>query len=562
MVAGNLCGKLRKIILLGIALCLAVLLCSPALAAQEPEFRLDMDNLNLQRGVSATIIISLQNAQGAEVVNIEGLEYFDVLSQGQSTSTSISGLNTTFKTDLHYTVMPKTTGQFTLKANISYKGQAYTSNALDVTIRESSAADDGDIRDLFIVTNLPQTDIYLGEKAVVTYELYSLYYIDNFGFTDSTTIDGMITKDIPLGQIEATPAYVGGVNYAKYIIKQLVLDPIKPGVQTIPSFNLQVNIITEGGSIGFFSGFFNSSIPRYLQTEAKELSVKPIPTQGRPKDFSGIVGQLQLQGNFSREQVNYGDSLSLQIMAYGNCNLDSLKKVVSGEIPGFKVYETAKNTTESVKDNAYYVQREFEAILVPEINGAINIAPISLSYFNPVSKKYERAELAGATIEVLGDIPEQSSGSGRGSLAASIETVTIAQVNYTSPKDDYFLLQVNKKVLYGILIGIAVLLTLAAIMLWLVKKHKQQDQALKSLYKQALASNDIHEAYSLFCAMIKHCYGLSLKASPQKAVLNDLPDAALAVQVVGVMDYMESGAGKECSVLKEKISGVYRIIMH
>jgi hypothetical protein len=284
-----------------------------------------------------------------------------------------------------------------------------------------------------------------------------------------------------------------------------------------------------------------------------------LPTQGKPKDFSGIVGELQLHGQFSREQVNYGDSLSLQIMAYGNCNLDGLKKAVNGEVPGFAVYETTKNTVESVIDNTYFVQREFEAILVPEKNGLIDIAPISISYFSPASEKYERASIPGAAIEVLGDMPQLSSG--RGNLAASIETVKIAQVNYTGDNDDFFLLQVSKKVFYGVLIGLAALLVLAAIVFWLVLKRKKQDQTLKTLYKQLLAAKDINEVYGLFCTMIKHCYGLSLKASSQKAVLSSLPDADLAVQVVAIMDYMESHEEKECSHLKEKISGAYRMIL-
>jgi hypothetical protein len=556
---GKLAGKFRKIILLGLTLCLTVLLCSPALAAQEPVFRLDMDNLNLQRGVSSTLVVSMQNAQGAETVTIEGLENFDVLSQSQSTSTNIVNGSTTYQTDLHITIMPKTTGQFTLKANIRYNGQAYETNALEVTVRESSATDDGAAQDIFVTTILSKADPYLGEKVIISYELYSLYYIENFGFTDNTTINGMIAKDIPADQLNAEYIYLDGVRYAKYEIKQLMLDPIKSGPQTIPSFNLQVNIITEESSGGIFGGFLNSSRPVYLQTEAKELLVKPLPAEGRPKDFSGIVGELQLHGNYSREQVNYGDSLSLQIIASGNCNLDGLKKAINGEVPGFAVYETTKNTTESVIDNAYYVQREFEAILVPEKNGVIDIAPISISYFNPASKKYERAQIPGATIEVLGDMPQLSSG--RGSLAAAIETVKIAQVNYTSENDDYIMLQVKKQVLYGILLGLIVLLIIAAIVLWLVLKRKKQDQALKSLYKQLMFSKDTNEVYSLFCSMIKHCYEVSLKASSQRAVISNLPDAALAAQVVEIMDYMESQEQKDCQHLKDKTSSVYRMFL-
>ena len=551
--------KLNLIILeLVLCLCMAAFFHVPALAAQEPVFRIDINSLNLQKGISANFVISLVNAQGARVLNIEGIEGFNVLSQVQNITNSIINGEVTYRVDLHYTIMPKTAGQYTLKANIQYNDQPHETNALQVSVSEGSDNGKEPARELFIKTVSSNTEFWLGEKIVVTYELYSRYNIENFGFRDSIAIDGVLLKEIPGSQPTAEYVYVEGDRYVKYIAKQLIIDPVKPGICSIPSFNFQVNVITGGGN-----NFFRSSTTMYLQTEEKSLAVKSLPQEGKPKDFSGVVGELQLDGRYSREEMKYGDSFTLYVTASGNCNLDGLKNIINGEIPGISVYENQKNVTESVVNNQYHVQKAFEAILVPEKTGILEVAPISVSYFNPVTEKYEKAEIPGVTIEVSGDMPQP--GNYSGGQPGAVETVTINQVNYVNTDNGYFTINVKKEWLYVVSIWIFVLIILAVILIWAVSNRKKQDPVLKSLYKQLMDSKDINEIYNLFNTMIKHCYKFSLKASSRNTIRSSLTDAGLAEQAADIMDYMESAKAhdeKGYIYLQNKISGIYRKLLY
>jgi len=63
--------------------------------------------------------------------------------------------------------------------------------------------------------------------------------------------------------------------------------------------------------------------------------------------------------------------------------------------------------------------------------------------------------------------------------------------------------------------------------------------------------------------MIKHCYNLSLKATSKSGVKTNIPDADVALQVVSVMDYIESAKIDETgghNHIKNKIKEIYRII--
>jgi hypothetical protein len=542
-------GKLRKSLVFALALCAAaVLLCISAAATKMPAFRLDMDSLNLQKGISANIIVSLENAPGAEIVGIEGIENFDVLSQSKSTITGNINNITTYQENITYIIMPRAAGQFMLKAYIAYNGQLYETNALQATVGENGGKT---APDLFISTVVSHTQSYLGEKIIVTYELYSRYNIYDFGFLDNFAIDGAVAKDIPANRLKHDYVYLDGEGYAMFEVKQLIVDPIKAGGYVIPSFNFQVNVQTSGGS-------FRSSTPVYLQTESKEFTVIPLPSEGKPANFSGIVGELQLNSRYSREEVDYGDSLVLYVTASGDCNLDNLKNI-AGAIPGFSVYETQKNTEESVENGEYRIQKAFEAILVPEKTGKLDISPILISYFNPVTEKYETAEIPGAAITVLGEMPRPNSG---GDFFAGFEPVIISQVRYTDPDDAYFTLQMKKQTVFIILLGIGVLAVVAFVLVRLALTAKKQDPAA-SLYRQLMGKKDAREIYNIFSSMIRHSYNLSLKASSKDNIISRLPDENLASRVADIMDYMESPEALEASgytLLRDKIKDIYRII--
>ena len=66
-------GKRNKALFICLIILVAVVYANATAVAQEPSFRLDLDNLNLQIGVSTRLTLSMINAQGAEVVEIEGL---------------------------------------------------------------------------------------------------------------------------------------------------------------------------------------------------------------------------------------------------------------------------------------------------------------------------------------------------------------------------------------------------------------------------------------------------------------------------------------------------------
>jgi len=521
------------------------------LAAETPQFRMEIDGLNLVKGVSANLVLTVTNAKGAEVTGISGLEDFDVISGSTSTSTTIVNGSTTYEEKAIYVIIPKKTGKFIIRGNVEYDGKAYQTNELQLYISEADNTSNGKAQDLFIKTLLSNNEAYVGQKIVLAYELYSRYNIENFGFLDNTGIKDCISTNVPEDKLKSEITYVDGKKYAKFEARQSFITPIKAGTYSIPAYNFQANVSTEG--------FFSSSKPVYLQTDAKELTVKPLPSENRPADFSGIIGKLKLEAEYSAREVEYGGSLTLRVTASGNCSLDSLKEILKGDLSDFTIYQTEKNFDEGIENNQYQAKKEFEVILVPKVNGDVRIDPIYISYFNPESGSYEKAEIPGATIAVKGEAEKAQTG--EGNEMPSIETVRIDQVSYKPQNEGYLTIQMKKDYLYTGLALFAALLILAASAYFIIKHMGKRDKKLQDIYKQLIKAEDQNEIYSLFNSMIKHCFSLSLKASSRETIANRIADSRLVEPILEIMDFMENK--KYCSniadiCLKTKIKEIYK----
>lgn len=551
-------GNKSKISFMLLIIIILMLVMSVNVLAKDPEFRLDINSLNLKKGESTTLVLSLINAQGAKITIINGLENFEVVSTHQSNSTQIINGDITVQADMNYVIIPKNVGEFKLQGNVNYNGKVYQTNELTVRVSEGENMPSNEILDIFVKTTLSDDEIYLGQKVVLTYELYSRYNIEDYGFRDNIEINGFLLKDIPQDKLKAEFVYLEGNKYIKYEVRQIYLSPIKAGTYTIPEYNFQANISTG-------RGFFSSSEPKYFKTEAKQLTVKTLP-ENKPSDFSGLVGTLNLQSEYSRQEVPYGDSLTLKVTASGNCDLSALDKIAKNGIPDFTVYETAKDTQESIVDNKYLAQKEFEIILVPEKNGELKIDPINISYFDTEQGSYKNAEIPGATITVTGTAPQaQTQAQTQNGGSQITQKVVVDRVNYSPVNEGYLIIQLKKEHLFLALILLALLAILVVTAILLSKHPRKQDKALLAMYKQMKSSKDKREIYDILNNMIKHRFNLSLKASSKDVIKERLAQHNLEDKVLEIMDYMENGKMQEGNgeaFLKERVNKIYKILVN
>ncbi|HEY7697538.1 MAG TPA: BatD family protein [Vicinamibacteria bacterium] len=130
--------------------------------------------------------------------------------------------------------------------------------------------------------------------------------------------------------------------------------------------------------------------------------MKPLPTDGRPANFSGAVGQYELGLEVDKEKVAAGDPLTVDVVVQGQGNL---KTVEVPELPtpqNFRAYEPKTEEKLAATPSGFGGEKRWEFVLVPSSPGRYQVGPLSFSYFDPKTERYVETSADPVTLEVEG----------------------------------------------------------------------------------------------------------------------------------------------------------------
>ena len=138
--------------------------------------------------------------------------------------------------------------------------------------------------------------------------------------------------------------------------------------------------VLERRSRGFFS--FSSSSTKRIRLSPFTLTVHKLPSQNRPANFSGAVGEFKLNGTLSKSSVRPGDIITLSLELKGSGWLNDAPMPSPEKTDNFKCYPPKEILREKNKIRT-------EQIFIPNSTNAVAIAPAAFNYFNPKTEKYE-----------------------------------------------------------------------------------------------------------------------------------------------------------------------------
>lgn len=139
----------------------------------------------------------------------------------------------------------------------------------------------------------------------------------------------------------------------------------------------------------FFDNFFGSvrEKPMTLRTDPLKLGVLSLPTENRPDDFSGAVGQFTLRSEATPTHVAVGDPVTLKVEVTGAGNFDRVNLPGLQESDVWKTYR-ANSTFDPTDDAGYRGTKTFEQAIVPQKGGPQEVPAIHFSYFDPDLGRY------------------------------------------------------------------------------------------------------------------------------------------------------------------------------
>ena len=102
------------------------------------------------------------------------------------------------------------------------------------------------------------------------------------------------------------------------------------------------------------------------------------------------MGKLDLKATLNKESVNVNDAINFKITITGNGNLKIASAPVLKLSPDIEVYDPKISDDLKNGPNGTTGQKSFEYLIIPRHYGDFTIPPVSYSYFNIASGRYEK----------------------------------------------------------------------------------------------------------------------------------------------------------------------------
>jgi hypothetical protein len=179
---------------------------------------------------------------------------------------------------------------------------------------------------------------------------------------------------------------------------------VKTGSFTFGHFTASAVIVLPGQNPDgdpFFQQFFNQGEQKQitLATESVAVDSLPLPTAGRPADFTGAVGNYTMTATAGPTTVTVGDPITVRVQISGRGALDSLTLPAQDAWHDFKTYPpTAK--VEASDDFGFQGSKTFEQIISPLNSDVHELPPLAFSFFNPDDGQYHTLTHAAVPLVV------------------------------------------------------------------------------------------------------------------------------------------------------------------
>lgn len=403
-----------------------VLLCALALlpravpvAAQDVSVRSYLDRTQI--GVNQQFLLSVEVSGSQQLTGNPALPDVSAFARvlGSSTSQQMQVVNGRRSVSLRidYRLQATQLGQFEIGGMVvTVAGRAYRTDPVTVTIVQSATPPSGGGNagraggapvageELFLRATVDKRQVYQNEPVIVEYKIYTLVQVDSYSVLDQPGTAGFWAEEYPLqGSPQTSAEVLNGRRYTVATLKKTALFPTGAGVRTIEPLSIEAQVRVRGRD-GFFGGsLFARRAPAVIASDPIDIDVMPLPSEGRPAEFTGHVGTLRISASVDKLQVATNEAVSLQIRIDGEGNIRTLPTPDIDFPLDFEVYPPEEGESINRGEAAITGSKTYEYVLIPRAPGTKTIPPITLNFFDRGRGVYASVGTDPIVIEVTGE---------------------------------------------------------------------------------------------------------------------------------------------------------------
>ena len=429
----------------------------------------------------------------------------------QSISNSwLNGKRSYLKT-YSYFLVPRAQGNFIInQATIEIDDQIYKTTSLNIIVtaavikpKDENSADYLASENVHLIAEISKTNPYLNEAITVVYKLYvsnevsitrgwQEIAIPKFEDFWSQNIEDKGKQQVFKGTFKGKP-------YRYVILRKAVLYPQKTGPLIIEPLTLDIPIDVQGNLRDMFGRRRMTRVNITISAGKRTITVKPLPIEGKPDNFSGAVGAFNFNVSTNKLTLDANEALELKIRVNGTGNL-KLFNLPSINLPSsLEVYEPIRDNkiAVNIKGMDGFINDTYTVI--PQYKGSYPIRPITFSYFDPVLKSYKTVSSEEIIIQVKNG-PVTNQPNKLKENTSNENTISLANDQFKYIKTSVKLISINrpkffKTSLFWCLTGIPFLLIPIIILIGTARRKKLSDVEGKRFRKATkLAKKYLSEA--------------------------------------------------------------------
>jgi hypothetical protein len=445
-----------------------LLVLLPSVGLADTSVKATIDRTNVPVGEEILLKITVQSdEETVDSPRFEELTAFDIISSGSSKNLQWINGQTSVSFTYQYRLRARDEGEFTIgPATVRAGGKEYRTRAFKVRVTPartqppsqqqqqqqpppnvSEPVTPPSNRHIFITADLDRDTAYINQPVTYTFRFYKAERLLSSPSYERPSFPGFWVEELPPQR--HFNRVINGVNYEVTEVRY-ALFPTDAGPKRIAPSRLKATIASRSkGRRNPFSIFGDDIFGRFDRGEAVNLTTKPIsltvlplPADGKPDDFSGLVGKFSLDIHADQLTASVGDPLTVTLTVQGRGNIKSAPMPSFDTIPGLRTF--AAGSSEEVSTANYQIsgRKTFDQVFVPQRPGKYQLPEFKLSYFDPEARRYktlttERLEItatgaaADFTIPSLRLNPDEIS-----DLAADVRMIRTEGTNlrhYSAP---------------------------------------------------------------------------------------------------------------------------------
>ncbi|HUN54809.1 MAG TPA: BatD family protein [Smithella sp.] len=426
----------------------------------------DKNSVALDDTVQYTLTVSGNNAGNVPGPELPKFSNLNVVSQSQSSNFSIINGQMSSSKSFIYALQPEKMGKAHIgQASINIGGKTYTTEPVEITVtkaegKKTQPQTQGGIQSRFpgffgnpdeffnshlqlkqpqmikdpfkVELKASQTTVYVNQQIMLTFTIYRR--VNSYqSYIKPPDTKGFLAISLPEDK-KLREVTLNGVKYIAQDFRTIIFPT------TAGNFSI--------GPATFVAKADPFSAGETLQTESLKIKVLPLPKEGKPDNFSGAVGDFQMDVSLKQNKIERGQPIQLTAVIQGKGNIQSISEPLSALPKEFKKLSASGKENVTKDTSGLAGSKSFDIVLIPLKEGAFTLPPFEFSYFDPLKKEYRTLKSRELNVNILpssAPIPQEYEKSLTGETAKK-------QVGISIPWDK---------------IGAATLKTLTSVFFWL-----------------------------------------------------------------------------------------------